>query len=68
MEASETQTVTTMVRARDGLLQLLPRRRAVPRSEARHAPNAGGTVTIGGLGGRSVEAPGSSRRRRRTQM
>eukprot|EP00438_Fugacium_kawagutii_P022209 Skav203942 [mRNA] locus=scaffold391:34381:40485:- [translate_table: standard] len=67
VEASETQTVTTMVRARDGLLQLLPRRRSGPRL-ARHAPNAGGTVTIGGLGGRSAEAPGSNRRRRRTQM
>eukprot|EP00435_Cladocopium_sp_Y103_P054012 s1016_g17.t1 len=68
VELSESQTVSTMVRARDGLLQLLPRRRAAPKATAEAAPNAQGTVTIGGLGGRAVQAPGSHRRRRRTVM
>ena len=69
MELSESQTVSTMVRARDGLLQLLPRRRVAPKADtALAAPNAQGTVSFGGLGGRAVDAPGTNRRRRRTVM
>lgn len=69
IEASETQTVSTMVRARDGLLQLAPRRRPVhrPKEEPVRAPKDG-TVMVGGLGGRSLESPGTYRRRRRTVM
>lgn len=69
VELSESQTVSTMVRARDGLLQLLPRRRVAPKADTPSAaPNAQGTVHFGGLGGRVVDAPGSNRRRRRTVM
>lgn len=69
VELSESQTVSTMVRARDGLLQLLPRRRVAPKADtALAAPNAQGTVSFGGLGGRAVDAPGTNRRRRRTVM
>ncbi|CAL1174128.1 unnamed protein product [Cladocopium goreaui] len=64
VELSESQTVSTMVRARDGLLQLLPRRRVAPKADtALAAPNAQGTVSFGGLGGRAVDAPGTNRRR-----
>ncbi|CAK9035686.1 unnamed protein product [Durusdinium trenchii] len=49
VEVSETQTVSTMVRARDGLLQVLPRRRKLDRQ----ADTAGGapidrTLRVGG--------------------
>merc|ERR1711904_706805 len=33
VEATETQTVSTLVRARDGLLQVMPRRRRQPQAE-----------------------------------
>lgn len=62
VEASETQTVSTLVRARDGLLQVIPRRR-------RHAgPQAASTEVLPtGAAGRP-ESKGAARRRRRPVM
>ncbi|CAE6973603.1 unnamed protein product [Symbiodinium natans] len=63
VEASETQTVSTLVRARDGLLQVVPSRRRVNRRADRpeNAPVQPARLS-------SHEAPAASHRRRRTVM
>lgn len=63
VEASETQTVSTLVRARDGLLQVVPNRRRQNRGADRPENAPLQPVRLN-----SNEAPAASNRRRRTVM
>eukprot|EP00931_Biecheleriopsis_adriatica_P060143 TRINITY_DN36104_c0_g1_i2.p1 TRINITY_DN36104_c0_g1~~TRINITY_DN36104_c0_g1_i2.p1 ORF type:complete len:682 (+),score=133.16 TRINITY_DN36104_c0_g1_i2:81-2048(+) len=66
VEASETQTVSSLVRARDGLLQVIPKRRRGGRATG--GPESAPIEEVPGVGGRTHEPPSASRRRRRTVM
>eukprot|EP00933_Yihiella_yeosuensis_P043756 TRINITY_DN38688_c0_g1_i2.p1 TRINITY_DN38688_c0_g1~~TRINITY_DN38688_c0_g1_i2.p1 ORF type:complete len:476 (-),score=89.90 TRINITY_DN38688_c0_g1_i2:107-1534(-) len=67
VEASETQTVSTLVRAKDGLLQVMPRRRkGAGRSD--RPEDAPVEDLPGAHGGGQHEPPGASRRRRKPIM
>merc|ERR1740121_858620 len=67
VESSESQTVSTLVRARDGLLQVVPRRR---RQSVSSSPNTAPTDAAMSrhLGNRRSEPRDASQRRRRTIM
>jgi superfamily II DNA/RNA helicase len=67
VEASETQTVSTLVRARDGLLQVMPRRRRQQQANQvlKDAPS---TTLDGPPPGSHSEPRGASQRRRRPVM
>mmetsp|Transcript_59901 Transcript_59901/g.194152 ORF Transcript_59901/g.194152 Transcript_59901/m.194152 type:complete len:583 (+) Transcript_59901:1616-3364(+) len=68
VEATETQTVSTLVRARDGLLQVVPRRRQrTATSSGSDASSSATTRALGGQGGRP-EPKDVLKRRRRTVM
>ncbi|CAE8628237.1 unnamed protein product, partial [Polarella glacialis] len=68
VEASESQTTSSLVRARDGLLQVIPKRRRAERAEQGIWGAPTEADTRDGAGGRAYEPAGARDRRRRTVM
>jgi len=66
VEATETQTVSTLVRAKDGLLQMVPRRRREPRQD--HQRLAEAVPLANAPAGSQERVAGADRRRRRPVM
>merc|ERR1740121_1725198 len=68
VEASESQTRSSLVRARDGLLQVVPSRRRVGAAERAAEAAAPSVAVPPGPGGGAPEPAGAARRRRRPTM